>query len=414
MTATSILPPCSKSFLDKDAWPLLEVQQLPQPPPVISPDGRFWWDGEQWQPYNSPAPQPSRKSDRWCDNCEQLVTPRASWAPFFYTLLLNIVGVAVAAFVAVLVASVALQGNDIGEFTFATIIAGLILMGILTVLRPGVRFECPICESEFTKHGMSGRDVRHVSGFPRTRPRRRRRGWLVLVLVAELAAALAVYGYFNPFPVINPPTTWNTPSDAQLGGWQQEVQEITASTGGFLNTGLFNHQVGEGSGFFVGPGVLITALHVVTGDGLDNTVFWNDGSSDLSLADEATGEDAAALSGASGPTFSVATARPARGQHAWLLCATGVNNGIEVSEFTVANPSVSAELSGAPGTPTHYVQDEIAMTGGAVAPGCSGSPVVDGSGAVVGMADGGECGSGGTCQLDAVPSEVFAQWVSPG
>ena len=41
-----------------------------QAPPLISPDGRFWWDGQTWQPMPSssapavapPAPDPSRPS----------------------------------------------------------------------------------------------------------------------------------------------------------------------------------------------------------------------------------------------------------------------------------------------------------------------------------------------------------------
>jgi hypothetical protein len=235
------------------------------------------------------------------------------------------------------------------------------------------------------------------------------------LILAATGGALA-YGHFNPLPFINPPTTWDSPSDAQLQGWQQKVQEITASSGGFLNTGLFNHQVAAGSGFFVGPGVLITALHVVTGDGLDNTIFWNDGSSDLGVAHEAGAEDVAALRGASGPVFSVTSSGPARGQDVWLLCASGVNNGVQVSEFTVADLSTSAQLSLASGTPTQYVQDEIEMTGGAVAAGCSGSPVVDGSGVVIAMADGAGgpgCSPGVQCsELIAVPSEAFAQWVS--
>ncbi|MGP8159672.1 MAG: response regulator transcription factor [Candidatus Dormibacteria bacterium] len=92
------------------------------------------------------------------------------------------------------------------------------------------------------------------------------------------------------------------------------------------------------------------------------------------------------------------------------VLAVRAGERVMVSQFSVANPSVTASLSG-PSGPDHYVQDEIAMTGGAVAPGCSGAPVVDGSEAVVGMADGGVCGTAGSaCQLDAVPPEVFVQW----
>lgn len=27
--------------------------ESPPPPPVVSPDGKFWWDGAQWQPFTT-------------------------------------------------------------------------------------------------------------------------------------------------------------------------------------------------------------------------------------------------------------------------------------------------------------------------------------------------------------------------
>jgi hypothetical protein len=30
--------------------------RLPVPSPVISPDGRMWWDGHEWKPMPEPGP----------------------------------------------------------------------------------------------------------------------------------------------------------------------------------------------------------------------------------------------------------------------------------------------------------------------------------------------------------------------
>jgi hypothetical protein len=404
-------------------------------PPYRSPDGEYWWDGETWQPYWEDRRRPTHRSDKWCDNCEQFVSPRAPWWPLFYTLILHILTVGAAAFVGLVIGSAWLPRNASGELTFTIIISGLILILVLEVIRPGVHFECPICRSRFTKFGMRAGSPQATSNphpawpwpgaeasqprrvpLPRTRPRRRSRrlGWLVPVLLVEGVAAVVAYGYFNPFPYINPPTTWATPSDAQLQGWQQQVHILRSKTGGFLDTGLFNHTATDGSSFYVGPGHLITALHVVTDFGTNDTRYWDMGAASVTSAYEDAGQDIAALTGGNGAVFAVATEMPARGQHLWLLCPTGVNpaGNPTVSEFTVANQSVTVSVSLASGIQT--VRGEIAMTGGAIVEGCSGSPIVDGSGAVVGMADAGSTGCGDTpspdCQLDAVSSEVFGPW----
>ncbi len=388
--------------------------------PVTSPDGLFWWDGERWQPL-PPSDAPLNKSDRWCDQCNEFVPPHASWAPLLFSLVTNVIGAAVAVGIALIVRrSLVPQGQ---EYDLAIVGAGLALLLVLELLSSKVRFYCPICGSEFTRYGLRepsvepiayGRRGERSSG--RTRPRRaaRPRLWLLPVLLVEGIVALGVYGYFNPFPLINPPTTWQTPSDAQLQQWQAQVQLVEAvhHSGGFLGLFPSDQAVGLGSGFFIGPDTLITALHVVTVSQAANR--WGVGSSWVTVSHQAVAEDVAALKGATaaeGAIFPLAGARPARGQHVWLLCATGVQNGVQVSEFSVAAQSVAATLNGSGGT-TQYVQDEIAMTGGAAAPGCSGAPVVDGSGAVVGMADGGSCRVPGACQLDAVPSAVFAGWDS--
>ena len=31
----------------------------PAPSPVISPDGRFWWDGREWRPLPDAGPRPT-------------------------------------------------------------------------------------------------------------------------------------------------------------------------------------------------------------------------------------------------------------------------------------------------------------------------------------------------------------------
>jgi T4 superinfection immunity protein len=37
----------------------VQIQAAPPPQVQISPDGKFWWDGQQWQPMPSSAPPSS-------------------------------------------------------------------------------------------------------------------------------------------------------------------------------------------------------------------------------------------------------------------------------------------------------------------------------------------------------------------
>lgn len=38
------------------------MTQMPSAPPQYSPDGKFWWDGAQWQPIQSSAMHPHREA----------------------------------------------------------------------------------------------------------------------------------------------------------------------------------------------------------------------------------------------------------------------------------------------------------------------------------------------------------------
>lgn len=260
-----------------------------------------------------------------------------------------------------------------------------------------------------------------VTDPPRNHPRPRhaaQRGsawakfcFIVAVLSAVVAGGVA-WSHFNPTPYLNPPTSWSTPSDAQLQNWERSVQMVTAWHDGFFTNG----ERSAGSGFFLSGTSLVTAGHVAHPGGDVNALRFGSSPSGptVSVIHDDPAEDVAVLApqGRTQPApFTINVNRPARGEHLWVLCAPGVNsvNSVVVSEFTVAEPTASATLHGANGATT-YVQDLIAMTGGAIVPGCSGSPIVNGSGEVVGMADGGiGCETAGpSCQLDAVPSQVFA------
>jgi hypothetical protein len=45
------------------------VSSEPPPPPQLSPDGKFYWDGQRWVPVQAPAP-----SQRWATRGVPCVT----------------------------------------------------------------------------------------------------------------------------------------------------------------------------------------------------------------------------------------------------------------------------------------------------------------------------------------------------
>ena len=36
------------------------MSETPPPPPIYSPDGKFWWDGARWVPVQTPVPDPGK------------------------------------------------------------------------------------------------------------------------------------------------------------------------------------------------------------------------------------------------------------------------------------------------------------------------------------------------------------------
>jgi hypothetical protein len=43
----------------------MSTEQGPPAPPIYSPDGQWWWDGEQWQPVQVPEPVPQAPVQPW-------------------------------------------------------------------------------------------------------------------------------------------------------------------------------------------------------------------------------------------------------------------------------------------------------------------------------------------------------------
>jgi hypothetical protein len=411
------------------------------PVPQWSADSQWWWDGVTWvhrscvEPgypvqgptlHHSPAyPGVVGVDSRWCPSCQELVHARGVSRVIrmlLWLLALPIIVVA-GAVVGGVISGAAGQNPspipghpdiflDPGEFLGAVVgMCAWVALVIPTLLTPGRR--CPNCRTGPLKGPVPL--VENWSPHPirAPAPRRRSRGLLMIELLLVACLGAGIWGYFNPNALINPPTTWDSPTDVQLQAWQTQVRLVQADrhSGGFLDLFPSDHPLYQGSGFFIGPHAAITALHVLDASSANE---WFVESSSAQVGPEEGAEDVATLSVAetagSASVLPVDSVRPARGQHLWLLCATGVDNGVQVSEFNVIAQSAAATLIG---PPSQYVQDEIAMTGGVAAPGCSGAPLVDGAGRVVGMADGAAgCDQAGDgCQLDAVPAAVFAQWV---
>jgi hypothetical protein len=52
----------------------------PPPPPVVSPDSKFYWDGQRWVPMS--GPQDKRRVDSVLEDLDRELERRARTAPF--------------------------------------------------------------------------------------------------------------------------------------------------------------------------------------------------------------------------------------------------------------------------------------------------------------------------------------------
>lgn len=185
-------------------------------------------------------------------------------------------------------------------------------------------------------------------------------------LNAQLRTWAAAAGLPTPLPVTS------TPTQRQLDAWHDRVATVTF---GFVT----QHW---GSAFALDATRLVTAAHVVTGrtavsvrDVAVAGVAAVDQEHDLAMLRLA---GSAALPRADG--FHLATYRPWAGQPVWGLCAYGAQG---VVPMTVIDPSGQVlEQDGA--STAVNISDGLILSGVAH-PGCSGGPVVDGDGSVVGV-----------------------------
>jgi serine protease Do len=191
------------------------------------------------------------------------------------------------------------------------------------------------------------------------------------------------------------PTPEPSPATQQLSAWHGRASTITF--------GFFT--VHTGTGFGVDATHLVTAAHVVTGR-TDVTIAGKGGAAvqtvdqqyDLALL---TVQGSSLL--ASRPAFHLDTNRRWAGEHVWVICEYGDQ---QIVPMDVSNPSVQVDEQAGDGSVLFSVPDALLLSGSAH-PGCSGGPVVDGSGNVVGLVV--TAGLSGTA---AVSAADIAPWLT--
>ena len=238
------------------------------------------------------------------------------------------------------------------------------------------------------------------------------------LIVGFAVAGGLLWMYLNPSP-LNPPTTWAVPSSAEVNGWVSDVRLLQAQKQTphailfFLPPSVT--ALGGGGGFFIDSQHLVTADHVAQYPGSNVVVVQtkDGGTHPATILRVDASEDVAVLQVdrviASSDVLPIGNARPARGQDLWAICSAAANGGTApfAEEMSVTSPSESVTLLDPATKATQTIPDAlvlapVAVDASAIAEGCSGGPVLDGAGDVVGLIDGGVPGGATAVAISSI------------
>lgn len=216
----------------------------------------------------------------------------------------------------------------------------------------------------------------------------------------SIEQSLSAYRQQPPAPATGPvPTATSTPAAAPVQSAAAAVRlpanvvALTASTQELGLTGGFTTSSGEeyGTGFAISPQITLTAQHVVR-DAVDPIVWAGTGRAERILATD-PGLDVAAL--VSWPPvvvdwtppvpLNLATTRPAVGSAAWALCRYSNSAPPQRVQLTVVYAGGQQREALPDGRVRPVPAMQLQEVSGEVHPGCSGAPVVDAAGQVIGL-----------------------------
>jgi hypothetical protein len=115
-------------------------------PPQLSPDGRWWWNGDQWVPVEHSS------ADAYCHNCRQWVRPTVQQSSALGCAgCLGFLG-----FIWLVAGVASLTGlflRQLGNIHWGSLGAGLVAIGLsiaiyLHAKREPAKVNCPICMSD--------------------------------------------------------------------------------------------------------------------------------------------------------------------------------------------------------------------------------------------------------------------------
>ncbi len=183
------------------------------------------------------------------------------------------------------------------------------------------------------------------------------------------------------------------PSQRQFESWMSKVRQVDVGTGFFL---FFETDTGVGTGFYIAPDRLLTAGHIVTnaaerdfrvsnGAEVNYVSHVVDSSQELDVAILAPNRQ---LQSTPGLVFSLSPAEAEVGTRGWGVCAYPE---LEVIPMTVQATSQRVTLND-PRTGAQQILVNAIVLSGEAHQGCSGGPVINASGDVVGVMVGGRGG----------------------
>jgi S1-C subfamily serine protease len=238
--------------------------------------------------------------------------------------------------------------------------------------------------------------------------------WVLFVMLGALAGAI-LYGWtaIRGISIGSKTVTLSgghvqvrsDPSAATLAAWELQARTIHAPTGTFLG---FTLRESDGTAFFVNGGQLVTAAHVEAGAKNWGTVDSPVSTYRVDVQAVNPDYDIALLRPAERissdvPVLTLRTDPPGNGEHVWALCAWPNRDAIPLT--VVQNTKVRLFELQPNGTQRPLAGDGVALSG-AAHPGCSGAPIVDTDGLVVGMLV-----TGGANQAGAVNAQTLASWL---
>lgn len=199
-----------------------------------------------------------------------------------------------------------------------------------------------------------------------------------------------------------------TPSDPLLQERLAMVRKVDVGTGFFL---FFETDTGAGTAFHISPTILVTAghvasaaaeedFHISSGDRVSYVSHLVGSNGDL---DVALLEPNQQLKPDPEPVFTLATGQADIGENVWGACAYPRPELLPLVVEALDSP---VTLRGDVAGPSHIVPHSMTLSGG-VHSGCSGGPIIDAEGNVVGVMVG-----GGQGQTFAAPSALVLTWLT--